>query len=137
MKNSLQPIMSRRAALRSGAAALIGLSLGAPAIIRSRGFAAEPEKIRMGLVNPLEGECAQWGIPIVRAGQMWADEHNAQGGIMCGDGQRHMIDYKAYTNVCFYPNEELTPFARRSRKMTASSCSRPTHRRRVKRSPGS
>lgn len=64
----------------------------------------------MGMVNPLEGECAQWGVPIVRAGQIWADEHNAQGGIMCGDGQRHMIDYSAYTNVCFYPNEELKAF---------------------------
>lgn len=100
--------MTRRAVLRSGAVALAGLSM--PAIIGKRGFAADAETIRVGMVNPLEGECAQWGIPIVRAGQMWADEHNAQGGIMCGDGQRHMIDYKAYTNVCFYPNEELEAF---------------------------
>ena len=108
MKDKMRLSISRRAVVRSGAAALAGLI--APAIIRSRGFAAEPETIRMGMVNPLEGECAQLGIPIVRAGQIWADEHNAQGGIMCGDGQRHMIDYKAYTNVCFYPNEELKAF---------------------------
>ncbi|MBL4928996.1 ABC transporter substrate-binding protein [Fuscibacter oryzae] len=84
--------------------------LAAPTLIGSRGFAAEPERIKMGMVTPQEGECAQWGIPITRAGQIWADEHNALGGILCGDGERHMIDYSAYTNVCFYPNEELTAF---------------------------
>ncbi|WP_193227790.1 ABC transporter substrate-binding protein [Aureimonas psammosilenae] len=100
--------VTRRQIIRTGAALAAGLA--APALIGSRGFAAEPERIKLGMVNPLEGECAQWGIPIVRAGQIWADEHNAQGGIMCGDGQRHMIDYFKYTNVCFYPNEELTAF---------------------------
>lgn len=99
--------VSRRRILQGGAAAI---GLAAPAFIRSTGFAAEPERIKIGMVNPLEGECAQWGIPIVRAGQMWADEHNAAGGVMCGDGQRHMVDYKAYTNVCFYPKDELTAF---------------------------
>lgn len=100
------PARTRRHFLRMAGAA----GLAAPALIGSRGFAAEPQRIRMGMVTPLEGECAQWGIPITRAGQIWADEHNAEGGILCGDGERHMIDYSAYTNVCFYPNEELTAF---------------------------
>ena len=100
--------LSRRGLLKNGAVALAAFA--APALITQRGFAAEPEAIKMGMVNPLEGECAQWGIPIVRAGQMWADEHNAQGGILCGDGQRHKIEYSAYTNVCFYPKDELTAF---------------------------
>lgn len=100
------PAQTRRHFLRMAGAA----GLAAPALIGSRGFAAEPQRIRMGMVTPLEGECAQWGIPITRAGQIWADEHNAEGGILCGDGERHMIDYSAYTNVCFYPNEELTAF---------------------------
>ncbi|MEI4488739.1 ABC transporter substrate-binding protein [Frigidibacter sp. MR17.14] len=100
--------LSRRSALKMGVGTLMGLA--APSLIASRGLAAEPAPIKMVMVNPLEGECAQWGIPIVRAGQLWADEHNANGGILCGDGERHRIEYSAYTNVCFYPNEELTAF---------------------------
>ena len=108
MSNKRVSSPSKRTFLKLGAAALGAVA--APAIISSRGFADEPEPIRVGLVNPLEGECAQWGIPIVRGGQIWADEHNAQGGILCGDGLRHKIEYDAYTNVCFYPNEELKAF---------------------------
>lgn len=100
--------VTRRQVVRTGAA--VAMSAVAPALISSRGFAAEPEKLRFGIANPLEGECAQWGVPIVRAAQMWADEHNAAGGIPCGDGKRHLIDFKAYTNVCFFPNEELKAF---------------------------
>lgn len=108
MKVSSNASLTRRQLLRSGTAMTLGVA--APALISKRGFAADADHIKIGMVNPLEGECAQWGIPIVRAGQMWADEHNANGGIMCGDGRKHMIDYSAYTNVCFYPNEELTAF---------------------------
>jgi branched-chain amino acid transport system substrate-binding protein len=108
MENHDKTGISRRRVLKGAVAAAAGLAL--PGLISSRGFAAEPERIKMGMAMPLEGECAQWGIPIQRAGQMWADEHNAQGGIMCGDGQKHMIDFSAYTNVCFLPNEELKAF---------------------------
>lgn len=100
--------ITRRSVLRAGAAVAAGLSL--PGIISSRGFAADDGVIKMGMAMPLEGECAQWGIPITRAGQMWADEHNANGGILCGDGQKHKIEFSSYTNVCFLPNEELTAF---------------------------
>lgn len=108
MSNTSKKHLSRRRFLGTGAATVAGLA--APALIAKPGFAQSADPIRMGMVNPLEGECAQWGIPIVRAGQMWADEHNAQGGILCGDGERHMIEYSTYTNVCFYPNEELKAF---------------------------
>lgn len=106
IKNRSQ--VTRRRLLHNGVAAAAGLAL--PSIISSRGFAAEPDAIKVGMAMPLEGECAQWGIPIQRAGQMWADEHNADGGILCGDGQKHKIEFSAYTNVCFLPNEELTAF---------------------------
>ena len=84
MEQEIKHAFSRRSVLRGGAMAAAGLAL--PGIITSRGFAADPGVIKMGMAMPLEGECAQWGIPITRAGQMWADEHNANGGIPCGDG---------------------------------------------------
>ncbi|MEQ8650906.1 MAG: ABC transporter substrate-binding protein [Kiloniellales bacterium] len=108
MSKPYNPNMTKRRFLKTSAA-LVG-AVAAPAILSSRGIANEPEPIKVGLVNPLEGECAQWGIPIVRGGQIWADEHNAKGGILCGDGERHKIEYSGYTNVCFYPNEELKAF---------------------------
>jgi branched-chain amino acid transport system substrate-binding protein len=67
----------------------------------------EAAPIKLAMLQPLEGECAPWGIPIVRGAQIWADEHNATGGILCGDGKRHLVELSAYTNVCYYPNEEL------------------------------
>jgi branched-chain amino acid transport system substrate-binding protein len=100
--------LSRREFLKTTAAAVGAVTIGGALIGPRKASAAGPVKV--GLVNPLVGECAQWGIPIVRGGQIWADEHNAQGGILCGDGERHPIEYKGYTNVCFYPNEELKAF---------------------------
>lgn len=100
--------LNRRSVLRGSAMTAVGLAM--PGIITSRGFAAGEGVIKIGMAMPLEGECAQWGIPITRAGQMWADEHNANGGIASGDGQKHKIEFSSYTNVCFLPNEELTAF---------------------------
>lgn len=97
--------ISRRDFLKTATGAVGAVTIGGALIGPRKAAAAEP--IKVGLINPLEGECAQWGIPIVRGGQLWADEHNANGGILCGDGQRHPIEYDAYTNVCYYPNEEL------------------------------
>ncbi|WP_167057036.1 ABC transporter substrate-binding protein [Pantoea sp. Ap-967] len=108
MSEEFQAALSRRKLLKAGAAAAIGAL--APAFIPARSRADDVAPITMGMVTPLEGECAQWGVPIVRAGQIWADEHNRQGGILCGDGLRHPIHYKGYTNVCFYPTEELRAF---------------------------
>jgi branched-chain amino acid transport system substrate-binding protein len=68
---------------------------------------AASKPIKLGVIQPLEGECAPWGIPIVRGAEIWAEELNAQGGILCGDGKRHLIEINSYTNVCYYPNEEL------------------------------
>jgi branched-chain amino acid transport system substrate-binding protein len=68
---------------------------------------AQGKPIMIGIIEPLTGDCAQWGIPIARGGELWAEEQNAQGGILCGDGLRHRIVYKAYENVCYLPAEEL------------------------------
>lgn len=106
MANKKAHEFTRREFLKVSAGAAGAMALGG-SLMGARNM---PEPIRVGLVNPLEGECAQWGIPIVRGGQIWADEHNANGGILCGDGERHKIDYKGYTNVCYFPNEELKAF---------------------------
>ena len=95
--------LSRRDFIKTAAGAVGAVTIGG-ALIGARKTA---EPIRLGLINPLEGQCAQWGIPIVRAGQIWADDYNAEGGILCGDGLRHPIEYDVYTNVCYHPTEEL------------------------------
>lgn len=98
--------ISRRRFIKASAGAVGTIAMGGLLM----GAKKTPAPIKIGLVNPLEGECAQWGIPIFHGGQIWADEHNARGGILCGDGERHPIEYKGYTNVCYLPNEELKAF---------------------------
>ncbi|MEW5723227.1 MAG: ABC transporter substrate-binding protein [Thermodesulfobacteriota bacterium] len=95
---------SRREFLKTTAIGLGAVAMGGLLLGEARGG---EEPIRIGMINALEGECAQWGIPITRGGQIWADEHNAQGGLLCGDGKRHPIEYGAYNDVCYLPNEEL------------------------------
>src|SRR5262245_10606510 len=63
--------------------------------------------VKVGVIQALAGDCAQWGIPVVRGTQMWADELNAQGGILAGDGKRYTIEIRPYDNVCYIPGEEL------------------------------
>ena len=38
---------------------------------------------------------------------MWANEHNQQGGILVGDGNRYLLEVLAYDNVCYVPGEEI------------------------------
>ena len=65
------------------------------------------DTIVMGAIQPQAGDCGQWGIPITRGVQIWADQLNAEGGILAGDGKRYMIELNAYDNVCYIPGEEL------------------------------
>jgi branched-chain amino acid transport system substrate-binding protein len=97
--------LSRRDFIKTAAGAVGAVTIGGALIGPRKIFAAEP--VKFGMITPLEGECAQWGHPILRGAQIWSDEQNAKGGILCGDGERHPIEYDGYTNVCFYPNEEL------------------------------
>ena len=65
------------------------------------------ETLVVGAIQPQAGDCGQWGIPITRGVQIWADQLNAEGGLLAGDGKRYMIELKAYDNVCYIPGEEL------------------------------
>ena len=63
--------------------------------------------LKMGVIQPQAGDCAQWGVPITRGVELWADEMNEQGGILAGDGERHEITVGAYDNICYVPGEEI------------------------------
>lgn len=84
--------------------AAIASALG---IVLSAGAATAQESIDVGALQPLAGDCAQWGVPITRGIEMWADEFNANGGIAIGSGEKHPITVKAYDNICYVPGEEL------------------------------
>ena len=65
------------------------------------------DTIKVGVIQPTAGVCAQWGIPVIEGAKMWADEHNQQGGLLVGDGKRYLLEVLAYDNVCYVPGEEI------------------------------
>jgi branched-chain amino acid transport system substrate-binding protein len=65
------------------------------------------DTIKVGVIQPTAGVCAQWGIPVIEGAKMWANEHNQQGGILVGDGNRYLLEVLAYDNVCYVPGEEI------------------------------
>jgi branched-chain amino acid transport system substrate-binding protein len=65
------------------------------------------DTIKVGVIQPTAGVCAQWGIPVIEGAKMWADEHNQQGGLLVGDGKRYLLEVTAYDNVCYVPGEEI------------------------------
>ena len=87
-----------------GAAALLGL-------LATASIAAD-STIKVGVVQPQSGECAQWGVPITRGVQLWAEEFNAAGGIKDATGATHKIEVKGYDNECYTAGGELTAFRR-------------------------
>ena len=97
----LGSIMRRALPALAGIAALAAVNSG----VDKPAFAAET--LDVGAIQPLAGDCAQWGVPIVRGMQFWADQLNAEGGLLAGDGKRYMINLKTYDNVCYIPGEEL------------------------------
>ena len=97
----LPNIMGKVLPAIAGAAALL---VASTAIDKQ---ASAAETLDVGAIQPLAGDCAQWGIPIVRGMQYWADTLNADGGLLAGDGKRYMINLKTYDNVCYIPGEEL------------------------------
>ena len=89
------------------------LKIGTVAIVTALGMtlaantAIAQEPIKVGALQPLAGNCAQWGVPITRGIEMWADEFNSVGGIAIATGEKHPITVKAYDNVCYVPGDEL------------------------------
>ncbi|ESW66234.1 ABC transporter substrate-binding protein [Mesorhizobium sp. C280B] len=74
--------------------------------------AAAEDTIKVGVVQPQAGECAQWGVPITRGVQIWAEEFNANGGIADATGKKHKIDVTGYDNNCYTAGDELNAFRR-------------------------
>jgi branched-chain amino acid transport system substrate-binding protein len=93
----------RQVALSTAAAiAALGLALGF-----GGGPVQAEDVITVGAIQPLAGDCAQWGIPITRGVEIWADQLNEEGGLLAGDGKRYRIEVKSYDNVCYVPGEDL------------------------------
>jgi branched-chain amino acid transport system substrate-binding protein len=87
-----------------GAAAVLG-------ILATAAF-AQDSTIKVGVVQPQSGECAQWGVPITRGVEIWAEEFNAAGGIKDATGAAHKIEVTGYDNECYTAGGELTAFRR-------------------------
>lgn len=97
----LKEILGLAAPAVAGLAALgmVSAAVDAPA--------SAADTITVGAIQPQAGDCAQWGIPITRGVEIWADQLNAAGGLLAGDGKQYMIEVKAYDNVCYIPGEEI------------------------------
>jgi branched-chain amino acid transport system substrate-binding protein len=68
---------------------------------------AHADAIQVGVITPLSGPCAQYGIPITRGVEMWADQINKAGGIADATGEQHTIEVHSYDNNCYTPGDEL------------------------------
>ena len=80
--------LNRRTILRSGAAAaLAGSGIGLAL--------AQAPVIKMGVIGPLTGPGAAWGLCSAEGMMIAADEANAEGGLLVG-GTRYRIDVTAY-----------------------------------------
>lgn len=84
-------------------------SLGASALYMTAGRPAFSQKkvIKIGILQPQAGDCAQWGLPNTRGAQVWAEQHNDAGGMLTASGERYKVEVVAYDNVCYVPGEEL------------------------------
>lgn len=84
-------------------------SAGAMGILAATGMRARAasDVIKVGVLQPLQGDCAQWGIPITRAVELWAEEISAGGGFVAGDGRSYAIEVKGYDNICYAAGDEL------------------------------
>jgi branched-chain amino acid transport system substrate-binding protein len=94
--------MQRKISILAGAAALAAASVSF----------AQDSVIKVGVVQPQSGECAQWGVPITRGVELWAKEFNEAGGIKDASGNSHQIEVTGYDNACYTAGEELTAFRR-------------------------
>ena len=67
------------------------------------------EPVKLGMGNPMSGPCAPIGKVFADGMQVWADVVNENGGIVV-EGERHMVDYRVYDNVCWVPSEHRTAY---------------------------
>ena len=68
--------MKRRDFLKMTGTAIGTAVLGGPSITWAATKSEEP--IKIGMISPVAGVCAQWGIPMFRGARIWGDEHNAK-----------------------------------------------------------
>ena len=47
--------------------------------------AAANETLKIGVIGPMSGPAAQWGVELARGAEMKADEINAAGGLKIGN----------------------------------------------------
>ena len=69
----------------------LALMLAVPLVAACAAPAEGPTPIKVGVTGPLSGEKASWGLTFKRCTEMWADEINAEGGLLV-DGVRHPIE---------------------------------------------
>jgi branched-chain amino acid transport system substrate-binding protein len=93
--------LNRRNALR-----VAGLGVVTAVGLPRRAHAAD-NVIKVGVIQPQQGDCAQWGIPITRAVQMWAEDVTGTDGFLAGDGKRYKIEVTGYDNGCYSAGDEL------------------------------
>ncbi len=84
-------------------------SIGAASVLSFAGLPARAEggTLRIGVLQPQQGDCAQWGIPITRAVEMWAEELTGAEGFTAGDGNTYKLEVLAYDNNCYAAGDEL------------------------------
>ena len=99
--------MKRNGLSRLFGAALTSIAALGLALAVSSGASRAEDTITVGVIQPLAGDCGQWGIPISRGAELWAEQLNEEGGVLSGDGKRYKIEIKEYDNVCYVPGEEL------------------------------
>lgn len=63
-------------------------------VCTARPVAAE-EILRVGIIAPLSGPAASFGLPLLQAGEMWKDRVKAEGGLKVA-GLTYQIELKAY-----------------------------------------
>ena len=70
-------------------------------------FSGAKEKfIKFGVIAPMSGPAAGWGIPIKRGFEVFADDVNARGGIKIGE-ETYKIQPLVYDDKGFIPAESL------------------------------
>jgi len=85
----------------------LGGSLLVSGVMSRKAVSADLKVIKIGVIQPQQGDCAQWGVPITRAVEMWAEELTGTDGFLAGDGERYKLAVAGYDNVCYAAGDEL------------------------------
>lgn len=93
--------INRRKVLQGFAGSVAFAAVNTPIFAR-----ASSDVIKVGVIQPQAGDCAQWGVPITRAIELWAEEINEKGGV-AADGKTYAIEVTGYDNICYAAGDEL------------------------------